>query len=303
MGYRDYTGKSRTNLLNTANPLVMLIILQIIFFILLNFIKSIYTFSSLQEEAFFRNIYHWFIMPADLMKFFQRPWTLITMQFSEVRLMIVISNLIWLWTFGFLVQDLIGNDKLFPIYLYSASTAGLVFMAMVNILHPGDTTQFFYNGPAAGIMGLAVAATTISPKYRFFPMVGGGIPLWIITAIYFLLNTTAFFSRPVLLLPVLASAMMGYLFISLLNKGNDLGDWMNSLARWMSNLFTPGKRKSSPTKHASFYQQGNRSPFNKKSIVTQQRIDALLDKINQKGYDMLTEEEKKFLKEASNEDL
>ena len=97
--------------------------------------------------------------------------------------------------------------------------------------------------------------------------------------------------------------MMGYLFIFLLNKGNDLGDWMNSLARWMSNLFTPGKRKSSPTKHASFYQQGNRSPFNKKSIVTQQRIDALLDKINQKGYDMLTEEEKKFLKEASNEDL
>ena len=40
--------------MNTANPLVMLIILQIIFFILLNFIKSIYTFSSMQEEAFYR---------------------------------------------------------------------------------------------------------------------------------------------------------------------------------------------------------------------------------------------------------
>jgi membrane associated rhomboid family serine protease len=303
MGYRDYTAGSRNNLLNTANPLVMLVILQIIFFILLNFIKSIYTFSSMQEEAFYRNIYHWFIMPADLMKFFQRPWTLITMQFSEVRLMIVISNLIWLWTFGFLVQDLIGNDKLFPIYIYSATAAGLVFMLTVNLMYPNETVSFFYNGPAAGTMGLAIAATTISPKYRFFPMIGGGIPLWIITVIYFLLNASALFSKPVMLLPVLAAALMGYLFIRLLNSGNDLGDWMNSMARWMANLYTPGKKKNSSPKQTTFYQQGNQSPFSKKSIVTQQRIDALLDKINQKGYDLLTEEEKKFLREASNEDL
>lgn len=303
MAYSDYTGKSRTNLLNTANPLVMLIILQIIFFILLNFIKSIYTFSSLQEEAFYRNIYDWFIMPADLMKFFQRPWTLITMQFSEVRLMIVISNLIWLWTFGFLVQDLIGNDKLFPIYIYSATAAGLVFMLSVNLIYPGETASFFYNGPAAGIIGLAIAATTISPGYRFFPMIGGGIPLWIITIIFILLNASAMFSKAVLLLPTIAAALMGYFFIFLLNRGNDLGDWMNGMSKWISNLFNPGKRKVSGPKQTVFYQQGSKTPFNKKSIVTQQRIDALLDKINQKGYDLLTEEEKKFLREASNEDL
>ena len=303
MGYRDYTAGSRNNLLNTANPLVMLIILQIIFFILLNFIKSIYTFSSLQEEAFYRNIYHWFIMPGDLMKFFQRPWTLITMQFSEVRLMIVISNLIWLWTFGFLVQDLIGNDKLFPIYIYSATAAGLVFMLSVNLIYPDDVASFFYNAPAAGIIGLAIAATTISPSYRFFPMIGGGIPLWIITIIFIFINASAMFSGAVFLLPTIAAALMGYLFIYLLNRGNDLGDWMNSMARWMANLFTPGKRKSSSPKQTAFYQQGKQSPYSKKSIVTQQRIDALLDKINQKGYDLLTDEEKKFLKEASNEDL
>jgi hypothetical protein len=217
--------------------------------------------------------------------------------------MIVISNLIWLWTFGFLVQDLIGNDKLFPIYIYSATAAGLVFMLTVNLLNPNNTVSFFYNGPGAGIMGLALAATTISPRYRFFPMIGGGIPLWIITVIYFLLNASSLFSKPVMLLPILAAGLMGYLFIYLLNKGNDMGDWMNSMARWMSNLFTPGKRKNNSPKHTAFYQQGNRIPFNKKSIVTQQRIDALLDKINQKGYDLLTDEEKKFLKEASNEDI
>jgi len=37
--------------------------------------------------------------------------------------------------------------------------------------------------------------------------------------------------------------------------------------------------------------------------VTQQRIDEILDKINQKGYHFLTDEEKELLKRASEEDL
>ena len=112
MGYRDNTGSGRSNLFNTANPLVMLVVLQITFFILMNFLKSIYVFSRIPEEQFYRNIYHWFVMPADPMQFITRPWTLITMQFTEVKVILVISNLIWLWTFGYLIQDLIGNGKI-----------------------------------------------------------------------------------------------------------------------------------------------------------------------------------------------
>ena len=99
MGYRDNTESGRSKLFNTANPLVMLVVLQITFFILMNFLKSIYVFSRIPEEQFYRNIYHWFVMPADPMQFITRPWTLITMQFTEVKVILVISNLIWLWTF------------------------------------------------------------------------------------------------------------------------------------------------------------------------------------------------------------
>ena len=47
-----------------------------------------------------------------------------------------------------------------------------------------------------------------------------------------------------------------------------------------------------------FYKTGNQKPFVKRSIVTQQRIDEILDKINQKGYHLLSEEEKSILKRA-----
>ena len=45
MSYSKNMGSGRTGIWNTGNPLVMLIVLQVIFFITLNFIKSIYTFS------------------------------------------------------------------------------------------------------------------------------------------------------------------------------------------------------------------------------------------------------------------
>ncbi|MFN9943695.1 MAG: rhomboid family intramembrane serine protease, partial [bacterium] len=93
----------------------------------------IYTFSHLQDEAFYRNIYRWFQLSAEPMKILTRPWTVLTMPFTELKLLMVVSNLIWLWTFGFLVQDLIGDDKLFPAYLDSALVGGLGFVLTAQV--------------------------------------------------------------------------------------------------------------------------------------------------------------------------
>jgi hypothetical protein len=237
------------------------------------------------------------------MQFITRPWTLITMQFTEVKVILVISNLIWLWTFGYLIQDLVGNDKIIPIYIFSATISGIAFLGAANIFYPGATQSIFFSGAVSGILGLAVAATAVSPQYRFFPMIGGGIPLWIIALIYLLLNLSAAFSNPVLLLPVAAGGLTGYVYIRMLQKGNDPGEWMNAFFSWIGAWFTPAKNKGYSAKQSSFYNLGSKAPFVKKPNITQERVDTILDKINQKGYDKLTEEEKKILKEASNKDL
>jgi membrane associated rhomboid family serine protease len=303
MGNRDYNITGRSTLWNTGNPLVMLIILNILFFILLNFIKSVYTFTQLQPEAFYRNIYHWFVLSAEPGKLLSRPWTLLTMQFSELKTIVVISNLIWLWTFGHLVQDLIGGDKLFPIYIYGAFVAGLSFFVTAQIAFPDNTASLFFNGPSAGILALAIAATTVSPTYKFFPMIGGGIPLWIITIVYVALNGVAFAASPLLMVPHFSAAVIGFVFIKLLMNGNDTGSWMNRLFSKLTNAFTPKKKGTASLRTTSFYQQGSTKAFIKKNGVTQERIDMILDKINQKGYENLTEEEKTILKKASKEDL
>ncbi|MEP7319853.1 MAG: DUF6576 domain-containing protein, partial [Panacibacter sp.] len=57
-----------------------------------------------------------------------------------------------------------------------------------------------------------------------------------------------------------------------------------------------------PLSQQKFY-KSNRKPFEKIPRVTQQKLDELLDKINQEGYASLSAEEKEFLKKASQEDI
>ena len=76
---------------------------------------------------------------------------------------------------------------------------------------------------------------------------------------------------------------------------------MNNLYDWFNNLFNPSKPVKK-MKHELFY-KSKRAPYTKTPNLTQQKIDEILDKINQKGYSHLTEEEKELLKRASQEDL
>jgi hypothetical protein len=101
----------------------------------------------------------------------------------------------------------------------------------------------------------------------------------------------------------IGGALAGFLFVLFLRRGIDGSLWMNRFYHWLINLFTPAQGPSrEELRDKIFYQTGSRNPFKKSSIITQQRIDEILDKINQKGYHFLTEEEKQILKKASEDD-
>ena len=78
---------------------------------------------------------------------------------------------------------------------------------------------------------------------------------------------------------------------------------MNNLVGWVDGLFNPEKRHQQQMEKQRLYYKAQKKPFVKTPHLTQSRIDDLLDKINQKGYHSLSDEEKEFLKKASTEDL
>jgi hypothetical protein len=70
-------------------------------------------------------------------------------------------------------------------------------------------------------------------------------------------------------------------------------------------LFNPDKpiQQNEKIKEKVFYNTGGQKPFIKRPVITQQRIDEILDKINQKGFNHLSEEEKNILKKARETDF
>ena len=297
--------KKRLTLGNDGNALVALFSLNVIFFLLLITIQVVYFFFQANEAAFATQIVQYFEMPAQLTKLSERPWTILTYMFSHTGVMHILSNMLWLWAFGFILQELTGNKKLIPIYIYGGLAGALAFIManyLIPPLHPfiGSASLM---GANAATMAVAVATTTLAPQYRFFKNLNGGIPIWVLTLIYVLIDIAGVASLGAAFsLSHLFGGLAGFIFIYLLRKKIDGSVWMNSLYNWFMQLFNPHKKNTgNPLKEKVFYNAGGRKPFHKTSNITQQRVDEILDKINQKGYHFLTAEEKDILKRASEE--
>ena len=151
-------------------------------------------------------------------------------------------------------------------------------------------------------MAVAVATTTLAPDYRIFPLINGGIPLWVLTLIFVAIDYATIASTSGgYAIAHLAGGAIGFIFVRQLRNGNDWSLWMINLVDWIDNLFNPEKKEKAP-KEKLFYKASGK-PYQKRSNLTQQRLDEILDKINLQGYHLLTDEEKDFLKRASKEEL
>jgi hypothetical protein len=91
--------------------------------------------------------------------------------------------------------------------------------------------------------------------------------------------------------------------MSFLQTGRAPGAWMNQLYERANNLFDPAKPKKGRSVKSHLFYKAGVQPFRKTPLITQQKIDEILDKINQKGYHSLSEDEKEVLKRAAKEDL
>jgi membrane associated rhomboid family serine protease len=288
------------------NALVLLFAVNTLLFVMLNFVKIIYFLSDTPVDFFYRQILNWFTLPAAPDTFLTRPWTILVYMFTHHSIWHLLSSMLWLWCFGYILQDLAGNNRLIPLYLYGGFIGGCVFL-LINNLFPVLERNVLQTAPLLGagaaVMAIAVATTTLAPDYRIFPLINGGIPLWVVTLIFVAIDfATLSGSNAGIGASHLAAGAIGFFYIRQLRRGNDWGAWMVRFVEWLDDLFSPEKKHSKKSPKDKLYYQSDRKPFEKISNITQQRLDAILDKINQEGYQFLTDEEKEFLKRASSEE-
>jgi hypothetical protein len=96
----------------------------------------------------------------------------------------------------------------------------------------------------------------------------------------------------------LGGALFGFIFIKQLDKGRDLSSWMNNFFDWLVGIFS-GRPKLKVSYSKPSYSGGK--SLKKQAEKNQEKLDAILDKISQSGYESLSKEEKEFLFKASHD--
>lgn len=271
------------------NVIVQLIMINVAVWIIINLTGL---FGSVGQVVF-----HSFALPADISSFIFRPWTLITYAFSHASLGHIFFNMLGLYWFGRILQDLIGSNRVLGVYILSGLLGAIPFLIFSNVV-PVISINAVLLGASGSVFGVVVALATLQPNYRVHLILIGPIAVKWIAAIFVLLSIFGLDkSNKGGEMCHLAGALMGYIFITQLNKGNDLGRPIVDFIYGIPNIF---KRKAKmKVSHRSTKKSSNSSTTTSEG-VSQEEIDRILDKISQSGYPSLTKEEKGKLFKYSN---
>ena len=137
------------------NALIALISINAIGLIIPGLIKIIYKIVDPASTAFYTHILPWFILSAKLAGLGKNPWTILTYMFVHTQILIAFTNMLWLWAFGSILQDMAGNKKIIPIYLYGGLTGAVAFIATSYAIP--QTAFPFFEGASAPVMAIAIA--------------------------------------------------------------------------------------------------------------------------------------------------
>jgi membrane associated rhomboid family serine protease len=222
-------------------------------------------------------------------EFFSHFWTIFTYGWIHNGLMEWISGMVWLYCFGNALQMLVNYKQIIPIYIYGILGGGAVCLLGQYIT--GYELSAIITGQA-GVMALVAAIITLSPNYRFYLGENFSVPLLAVAGIYLVL-TVVFYPHPAMLMLDAGGLLTGFIVMSAIKKGMRPGEWMYAIA----NI-------GSSERSAIRMNKKSNKGFEKHNLQEnrQKRIDDILDKINQRGYNALTKEERELLVRASQDD-
>jgi membrane associated rhomboid family serine protease len=277
---------------------VQLILINVAVFLALAVLYVFATVSGFKES--FNVLHDQFSIPPILSDFITRPWTIITYAFAHsFDIWHIVFNMLALYWFGKLFIEYLGSDKLVALYVLGALAAGITYLLVFN------TIPFFKEraatfdgmvGASGAVYAIMIGAATLLPDYTFFLLFLGPVRIKYIAAFYIVLSFLGSVGGNAGgNIAHLGGALMGYIYIKQLQVGVNWGGWITSVLDWVRGLFKPNSKvKVTYRKDAA-----EKKPTAKFSKATQDEIDAILDKISDKGYESLSKDEKEKLFNAS----
>ncbi|NJN41987.1 MAG: rhomboid family intramembrane serine protease [Flammeovirgaceae bacterium] len=259
-----------------------------------------YVFSKIfGAEGLFEIVYDQFTIPPVITEFLKRPWTLITYAFAHSMgdIFHILFNMLVLYWFGRVFIEYLGSDKLIALYMLGALAGAVLYLLFFN------TVPFFIErsqfsgmvGASAAVYAIVVGTATLMPNYTFYLLFFGPVRIKYIAGFYIVISFLGSVGGNAGgNIAHLGGALMGFVYIKQLQAGINWGSWITSTLDWIKSM-----GESKPKVKVSYRKDSTRSTQPREFKASQTEIDAILDKISEKGYESLTKDEKEKLFNAS----
>ena len=283
------------------NAAERLIAINITIFTIMVIFNAIFRSFNGYPPSFF---YEYFALPKDLGDLLIKPWTLVTYAFIHGDFWHLIFNCLVLYFTGKIFYNFFTEKQFITVYAYGIFAGAIVFLVAYNLLPAFANQAAILMGASAAVLAVLAASATYAPNlivnlFGVFPL-----KYWIL-AVLLIISDIAAIGRGINEgghFAHLGGALIGFLFVKQLQKGNDIGIRFERFWNRLVAYFTP--KKKSPLKTVYRKQQNKRSTTNTTSQSAsekQRKVDAILDKISKSGYESLTKAEKDFLFKAGKE--
>ena len=227
-------------------------------------------------------------VPGDIELFLYKPWTALTYMFTHEDLFHFFFNMLTLYWFGRIFEDFLNAKQFTFTYLAGGIFGALLFLLFYNVfpLFEDYRSRSILLGASGSAMAIVAAISTLLPDYTIRLLLFGDVRLKYLALILIAIDVIGISgSNPGGALAHIGGAMLGFIFIKQLQKGND----------W-SKIFQPRKKLKVVRNNTG------RPPVSTSRVPEQELIDQILDKISKSGYNSLTAQEKEQLFKASNKE-
>lgn len=281
----------------TKSNYTRLIYINLIVFVVVRLLLLIGDFFM--QGSYGTDILNKLMLHADFKKLLTQPWSVFTYMFVHLSFWHIVFNLLVLYWFGRIFEDLVSSARLIPVFILGGLVGGVVFLFSSNFLPVLNTVlgKSTLIGASAGIAAIIVSTATLAPNYGIHLLFVGRVEIkWI--AIVLIGMDILFLSEGNTggRLAHLGGALAGYLYVVQLRRGLDIADFFILIWSKLTSVFKRNEKKlrvvKKPTAAAS-------KPKKVVDADHQEKLDAILDKISRSGYDSLTTDEKAFLFDIS----
>src|SRR5690606_3379625 len=180
----------------SGNPLFLFIGINIVVFVGLGVLSlvSVLGFTDVSLSGY---VLPWIQLPASVLDWLYKPWTLGTYMFTQQGLFHLVFNMLWLFWLGIIFLDFLKNRQFTFVYLAGGVAGGVLYLLVYNLI-PVFMDEAFRTvmiGSSASVSAVVFATATFLPDYSIRMLFFGNVKLKYLALAFIVIDVSAIAGR------------------------------------------------------------------------------------------------------------